>query len=54
MLRDVLFQHGPPAALTDYAYLLTAFTGAALSYLAWVEGATREACQRRISYDPAP
>jgi uncharacterized membrane protein YeiH len=40
MLRDVLLQHGPPVALTDYAYLLTAFSGAAASYLARVEGPT--------------
>ena len=38
ILRDVLLQHGPPVALTDYAYLLTAFSGAAVSYLARVEG----------------
>jgi uncharacterized membrane protein YeiH len=42
ILRDVLLQHGPPAALTDYAYLLTAFTGAAVSYLARLEGAAWE------------
>jgi uncharacterized membrane protein YeiH len=40
VLRDVLLQHGPPVALTDYAYLLTAFSGAAASYLARVEGRT--------------
>ncbi len=38
LLRDVLLQHGPPVALTDYAYLLTAFAGAAASYLAHVQG----------------
>ena len=38
LLRDVLLQHGTPAALTDYAYLLTAFAGAAASYVATVEG----------------
>jgi uncharacterized membrane protein YeiH len=38
LLRDVLLQHGTPVALTDYAYLLTAFAGAAVSYLARVEG----------------
>nr|WP_238338330.1 TRIC cation channel family protein [Pedococcus badiiscoriae] len=38
LLRDVLLQHGTPVALTDYAYLLTAFAGAAASYLARVEG----------------
>jgi uncharacterized membrane protein YeiH len=38
LLRDVLLQHGTPIALTDYAYLLTAFAGAALAYLVRVEG----------------
>ncbi len=38
LLRDVLLQRGTPVALTDYAYLLTAFAGAAVSYVARVEG----------------
>lgn len=38
IVRDVLLQHGPPVALQDYAYLLTAFAGAAISYLANVGG----------------
>jgi uncharacterized membrane protein YeiH len=38
ILRDVLLQHGPPVALTDYAYLTAALAGAAVSYLAQVEG----------------
>jgi hypothetical protein len=38
LIRDVLLQHGTPIALTDYAYLLTAFAGAAASYLANVQG----------------
>lgn len=38
LLRDVLLQHGLPVALTDYAYLLCAFAGAAVSYLANVQG----------------
>ena len=38
ILRDVLLQHGPPVALTDYAYLTAALAGAAVSYLAHVEG----------------
>lgn len=42
LIRDVLLQHGPPIALTDYAYLLTALAGAAVSYLANVEGAVWE------------
>jgi uncharacterized membrane protein YeiH len=38
LIRDVLLQHGPPVALTDNAYLLTAFAGAAVSYLIRVRG----------------
>ncbi|MBV9651399.1 MAG: trimeric intracellular cation channel family protein [Pseudonocardiales bacterium] len=38
LIRDTLLQHGPPVALTDYAYLLTAFAGAALTFLVRVEG----------------
>ncbi|MCU1472905.1 trimeric intracellular cation channel family protein [Amnibacterium sp.] len=38
LIRDVLLQHGPPVALTDYSYLLTAFAGAAVSYLVRVRG----------------
>lgn len=38
LIRDVLLQHGTPIALTDSAYLITAFVGAAVSYLANVEG----------------
>lgn len=42
IIRDVLLQHGPPIALTDYAYLATAFAGAAVSFLARVDGRTWE------------
>jgi uncharacterized membrane protein YeiH len=38
LIRDVLLQHGAPAALTDYAYLLTAFAGAAVSFVVRVDG----------------
>lgn len=38
LIRDVLLQHGVPIALTDYAYPLTAFAGAALALLLQVEG----------------
>lgn len=38
ILRDVLLQHGPPVALVDYAYLLTAFAGALITYVANVSG----------------
>jgi uncharacterized membrane protein YeiH len=38
LIRDTLLQHGTPVALTDYAYLLTAFGGAALTFAVQVEG----------------
>jgi hypothetical protein len=37
-MRFNLLQHGPPVALTDYAYLVTAVAGATASYLAKVQG----------------
>jgi uncharacterized membrane protein YeiH len=38
LIRDTLLQHGTPIALTDYAYLLAAFGGAAFAFLLRVEG----------------
>jgi uncharacterized membrane protein YeiH len=38
ILRDTLLQHGTPVALTDYAYMSTAFAGAVLAFVARVEG----------------
>jgi uncharacterized membrane protein YeiH len=38
MIRDTLLQHGPPIALTDYAYIITALVGAAIAFLTRVEG----------------
>lgn len=38
LIRDVLLGHGTPVALTDYAYLLTALAGAAITFLLHVEG----------------
>lgn len=38
VIRDVLLQHGPPVALTDYAYVLTALAGAAIAFLIPIEG----------------
>jgi len=38
LIRDTLLQHGTPVALTDYAYLLTAFGGALLTFMVRVEG----------------
>lgn len=33
LIRDVLLQHGPPAALTDPAYIPTALAGTAVAFL---------------------
>ncbi|MEU3269978.1 trimeric intracellular cation channel family protein [Saccharomonospora sp. NPDC006951] len=33
VIRDVLLQHGPPVALTDYAYLPTALAGALIAFV---------------------
>lgn len=38
IIRDTLLQHGPPVALTDYAYVLTALAAAALTFVIRVEG----------------
>jgi uncharacterized membrane protein YeiH len=38
IIRDTLLQHGPPVALTDYAYIVTALVGAAFPLLLTVEG----------------
>jgi uncharacterized membrane protein YeiH len=38
LIRDVLLQHGPPVALSDYTYLLTAIAGAVVSYVVRVRG----------------
>jgi uncharacterized membrane protein YeiH len=38
LIRDTLLQHGPPVALTDYAYILTALAGAVIAFLVRVEG----------------
>jgi uncharacterized membrane protein YeiH len=38
LIRDTFLQHGTPIALTDYAYLATALAGAAVAFVARVEG----------------
>jgi uncharacterized membrane protein YeiH len=38
LIRDTLLQHGPPIALTDYAYVLAALAGAGVAFLVHVEG----------------
>jgi uncharacterized membrane protein YeiH len=38
IIRDVLLQQGPPVALTDYTYILTALAGTAVVLLVKIEG----------------
>jgi len=38
LIRDTLLQHGPPVALTDYSYILTALAGAVIAFFLHVEG----------------
>jgi uncharacterized membrane protein YeiH len=38
LIRDTLLQQGTPVALTDYAYVLTALTGAAIAFVLTLEG----------------
>jgi uncharacterized membrane protein YeiH len=38
LIRDTLLQHGPPIALTDDAYILTAMAGATIAFAVTVEG----------------
>jgi uncharacterized membrane protein YeiH len=38
LIRDTLLQHGPPIALTDSSYVITALVGAAIAFLTRVEG----------------
>lgn len=38
LIRDTLLQHGPPIALQDYAYVLTAIAGALIAFLLEVQG----------------
>jgi hypothetical protein len=38
LIRDTLLQHGPPVALTDYFYILTAVAGAIIAFLVPVDG----------------
>jgi uncharacterized membrane protein YeiH len=38
LIRDTLLQHGPPIALQDYAYVLTAIAGAVIAFLLEVQG----------------
>jgi uncharacterized membrane protein YeiH len=38
LIRDTLLQHGPPVALTDYTYILTALAGALISFVLPLKG----------------
>jgi uncharacterized membrane protein YeiH len=38
LIRDTLLQHGPPLALTDYSYVLTAIAGSLIAFLMPVHG----------------
>lgn len=38
VIRDTLLQSGPPVALTDTAYIVTALIGAAIAFLVSIEG----------------
>ncbi|ETW26480.1 trimeric intracellular cation channel family protein [Mycobacterium gastri] len=40
LIRDTLLQHGPPVALTDYLYLVTAIAGGVVAFLVPVYGRT--------------
>lgn len=40
LLRDVLLQKGPPVALTDYSYLVTALVAAGVAFAVRFEGRT--------------
>jgi uncharacterized membrane protein YeiH len=40
VIRDVLLEHGPPAALTNGAYIPTALAGAAVAFLVQIEHKT--------------
>lgn len=40
LLRDVLLQKGPPVALTDYSYLVTALAAAGVAFAVRFEGRT--------------
>ncbi|YAL83378.1 trimeric intracellular cation channel family protein [Dermacoccaceae bacterium W4C1] len=40
VIRDTLLQAGPPAALVDSAYIITALIGAAIAFLVQIEGHT--------------
>jgi uncharacterized membrane protein YeiH len=38
LIRDALLQHGPPVALADYFYVLTAVAGATIAFVVRVQG----------------
>lgn len=44
LIRDTLLQHGPPAALVDDTYIVTALAGAAVAFFLHVEGRLWDRC----------
>jgi uncharacterized membrane protein YeiH len=48
IIRDTLLQHGPPLALTDRLYLITAVAGALVAYLLRIHGRLWERSYRFV------
>jgi uncharacterized membrane protein YeiH len=48
IIRDTLLQHGPPLALIDPSYLITAFAGAIVAYLIRIKGQLWEHSYRLV------
>jgi uncharacterized membrane protein YeiH len=48
IIRDTLLQHGPPLALTDPAYLITALAGAIVAYAIRIRGPLWEHSYRYV------
>jgi uncharacterized membrane protein YeiH len=48
IIRDTLLQHGPPLALTQPSYLITAIGGALVAYLVRIRGAVWEHSYRMV------
>jgi uncharacterized membrane protein YeiH len=48
IIRDTLLQHGPPLALTDPAYLITALAGAVVAYAIRIRGRLWEYSYRYV------
>jgi uncharacterized membrane protein YeiH len=48
IIRDTLLQHGPPLALVDPSYLITALAGAVVAYLIRIKGPVWEHSYRLV------